>query len=69
MEKLARSVAKEEKIRVKLIFSTHLLERISQVASTWGPATLLAALKTDAYWRDESLPSRARIVADHFHVI
>jgi len=34
VEKLARSVAKEEKIRVKLIFSTHLLERISQVAST-----------------------------------
>jgi transposase len=27
----------------------------------WGPATLLAALKIDAYWRDEPLPSRAQI--------
>lgn len=27
----------------------------------WGPATLLAALQTDAYWRDQPLPSRARI--------
>jgi helix-turn-helix protein len=27
----------------------------------WGSATLLAALQTDAYWRDEPLPSRARI--------
>jgi hypothetical protein len=27
----------------------------------WGPATLLAALKMDAYWRDEPLPSRAQI--------
>jgi hypothetical protein len=34
VEKLARSVAKEEKLWVKLIFSIHLLERISQVAST-----------------------------------
>lgn len=27
----------------------------------WGPATLLAALKMDAYWRDEPLPSHAQI--------
>ena len=27
----------------------------------WGPNTLLAALKTDTYWRDQPLPSRARI--------
>jgi transposase InsO family protein len=27
----------------------------------WGPSTLLAALKTDAYWCDQSLPSRAQI--------
>ncbi len=27
----------------------------------WGPNTLLAALKTDSYWRDQPLPSRARI--------
>ena len=27
----------------------------------WGPATLLAALKMDTYWRDEPLPSRAQI--------
>jgi transposase InsO family protein len=27
----------------------------------WGPATLLAALKTDAYWCDQPLPSRAQI--------
>ena len=27
----------------------------------WGPNTLLAALKMDAYWRDQPLPSRARI--------
>src|SRR5438876_7833503 len=27
----------------------------------WGPNTLLAALKTDAHWRDQPLPSRARI--------
>jgi putative transposase len=27
----------------------------------WGPATLLAALKMDAYWRDQPLPSRAQI--------
>src|SRR2546425_1278431 len=29
----------------------------------WGPNTLLAALKTDAHWRDQPLPSRARIAA------
>jgi hypothetical protein len=34
VEKLARYVDKEEKIWVKLIFSAHVLERISQVAST-----------------------------------
>jgi transposase len=27
----------------------------------WGPNTLLAALKTDAYWCDQPLPSRAHI--------
>ena len=27
----------------------------------WGPDTLLAALKMDAYWRDQPLPSRAQI--------
>ena len=27
----------------------------------WGPATLLAALKADERWRDQPLPSRARI--------
>jgi putative transposase len=27
----------------------------------WGPATLLATLKMDSYWRDQPLPSRARI--------
>ena len=27
----------------------------------WGPNTLLAALKTDSSWRDQPLPSRARI--------
>jgi transposase-like protein len=27
----------------------------------WGPATLLAALKMDASWRDQPLPSRAQI--------
>jgi transposase-like protein len=27
----------------------------------WGPATLLATLKMDAYWRDQPLPSRAQI--------
>src|SRR5947208_2274041 len=26
----------------------------------WGPNTLLAALKTDAYWCDQPLPSRAQ---------
>lgn len=29
----------------------------------WGPATLLTALKTDPYWHDQPLPSRARIAA------
>jgi hypothetical protein len=27
----------------------------------WGPNALLAALKTYAHWRDQPLPSRARI--------
>ena len=27
----------------------------------WGPATFLAALKTDAFWADQPLPSRAQI--------
>src|SRR6266480_7425278 len=27
----------------------------------WGPNTLLAALKTDASWRDQPLPSRTQI--------
>src|SRR5215470_7282794 len=27
----------------------------------WGPATLLVALKMDAYWCDQPLPSRAQI--------
>lgn len=35
--------------------------RLRKLHPGWGPATLLAALKTDAYWRDEPLPSRARI--------
>jgi len=34
MEKLARSVGKEEKIWVKLIVSAQVVERIAQVAST-----------------------------------
>jgi Homeodomain-like domain-containing protein len=29
----------------------------------WGPNTLLAALKTGAFWRAQPLPSRARIAA------
>ena len=29
----------------------------------WGPTTLLAALKMDAYWHDQPLPSPARIAA------
>jgi len=29
---------------------------------SWGPNTLLAALKTDVSWPDQPLPSRARIV-------
>ena len=29
----------------------------------WGPATLLTALKTDPYWHDQPLPSRARVAA------
>src|SRR5258708_23340474 len=45
------------------------LLRLRKLHPGWGPATLLAALTTHAYWRDEPLPSRARIVADHFHVI
>jgi len=27
----------------------------------WGPATLLMALRTDGFWRDQPLPSRAEI--------
>ena len=27
----------------------------------WGPATLLVALQTDSFWRDQPLPSRAAI--------
>jgi hypothetical protein len=27
----------------------------------WGPTTLLAALKTDAYWCNQPLPSRAQL--------
>jgi hypothetical protein len=34
VEKLARYVDKEEKIWVKIIVGAHVLERISQVAST-----------------------------------
>lgn len=34
MEILARSVDKEEKFWIELIYSAHLLERISQVANT-----------------------------------
>jgi hypothetical protein len=34
VEKLARYVDKEEKIRMKLIVSAHVLERLSHVAST-----------------------------------
>jgi hypothetical protein len=35
--------------------------RLRTLHPGWGPATLLAALKTDPYWCDEPLPSRARI--------
>ena len=35
--------------------------RLRKLHPGWGPATLLAALKTDSYWRDQPLPSRARI--------
>ena len=27
----------------------------------WGPTTLLVALKTDVYWCDQPLPSRAQV--------
>ncbi len=35
--------------------------RLRKLHPGWGPATLLVALKTDPYWRDQPLPSRARI--------
>ena len=35
--------------------------RLRKLHPGWGPATLLAALQTDPYWRDQPLPSRARI--------
>src|SRR6266446_2257785 len=37
--------------------------RLRKLHPGWGPATLLATLKMDAYWRDQPLPSRARIAA------
>jgi len=46
VEKLARYVDNEEKIWVKLIVSAHVLERISQVASTAGQL-LKTAKKAD----------------------
>src|SRR2546421_4108324 len=45
-------------------FPHELLEailRLRKLHPGWGPATLLVALKTDPYWRDQPLPSRARI--------
>ncbi len=36
---------------------------LRQLHPGWGPATLLTALKTDPYWHDQPLPSRARIAA------
>jgi transposase InsO family protein len=34
---------------------------LRQLHPGWGPTTLLAALKTDAYWQDHPLPSRAQL--------
>ncbi len=45
-------------------FPTELKEAILHLRKLhpgWGPATLLVALKTDACWRDQTLPSRAQI--------
>ncbi len=45
-------------------FPTELKEAILHLRKLhpgWGPNTLVAALKTDADWRDQPLPSRARI--------
>jgi len=45
-------------------FPSELKEAIlhlRQLHPGWGPATLLVALKTDDSWRDQPLPSRARI--------
>jgi len=45
-------------------FPTELKEAILQLRKLhpgWGPTTLLAALKTDAPFRDQPLPSRAQI--------
>ena len=47
-------------------FPTELKEAILHLRKLhpgWGPATLLAALKTDAHWGNQPLPSRARIAA------
>src|SRR3989440_10805314 len=45
-------------------FPTELKESILHLRTLhpgWGPNTLLAALKTDAYWCDQPLPSRTQI--------
>jgi transposase InsO family protein len=45
-------------------FAEELKEAILHVRKLhpgWGPATLLVALKMDAYWCDQPLPSRAQI--------
>ncbi len=45
-------------------FPTALKEAILHLHSLhpgWGPNTLLAALKMDAYWCDQPLPSRSQI--------
>jgi transposase len=45
-------------------FPTELKEAILHLRTLhpgWGPTTLLAALKTDAYWCDQPLPSRAQL--------
>ena len=34
--------------------------RLRKLHPGWGPATLLAALQTDPYWRDQPLPSTHR---------
>jgi transposase len=46
------------------IFPNQLKEAILHLRTLhpgWGPATLLVALKTDVYWCDQPLPSRAQI--------